>query len=61
MVALNIASMFYLSFFLCLVLGLLEDTSGSAFRRALLRRWGKLLGGLVAIGLLVQILTWIGG
>jgi len=60
MVTLTVASLFYLSFFLCLVLGLIEDTSGAKFWKTLVRRWGKLLGGLVAIGLVVQILTWIG-
>jgi putative Mn2+ efflux pump MntP len=57
--ALNLASMFYLSFLVCLVLSLLEGLTGKALWKVIFRRWGKLLGGLVAIGIIVQILTWI--
>ncbi len=61
MVSLTVASLVYLSFFLCLVLGILEGTSGPKLWGAVFRRWGKLLGGLLVIGIVVQILTWIGG
>lgn len=55
----NLASMFYLSFLVCLVLTLLEGATGKTLWKVIFRRWGKLLGGLVAIGIVVQILTWI--
>ncbi len=61
MVKLTVFSLLYLSFYLCLVLGILEGTSGPKFWQAVFRRWAKLLGGLLAIGLVVQILTWVGG
>ena len=61
MVALEIASLFYLSLYLCLVLGIIEGAEGRKFWISVARRWGKLLGGLLAIGIIVQILTWIGG
>ena len=61
MVTLTVVSLVYLSFFLCLVLGILEGAPGPKMWRAVFRRWGKLLGGLVVIGIVVQICTWIGG
>ena len=61
MTRLEIASLLYLSLFLCITLGIIEGATGRKYWTAVLRRWGKLLGGLVAIGIIVQILTWIGG
>jgi hypothetical protein len=58
---LQILSLFYLSFLVSLVLGLIEGSSGKALAGAVWRRFWKLLAGLFVIGLCVQVLTWIGG
>jgi hypothetical protein len=61
MMALEIGSLLYLSLYLCVVLGMIEGSTGRKFWHSVVRRWGKLLGGLLAIGFVVQLFTWIGG
>jgi len=49
----------YLTFFVSLVVSLLDPLLGKRLVSGVFRRWCKFLLGLVALGIVVQILTWI--
>jgi len=55
----NLASLFFLSFVVAFVFGLNEHDRVRPILRATVRRWVKLLVGLVVIGIVVQILSHI--
>ncbi len=57
---LNIASLFYLSLIVSFVISYVDWKSGVELWKATFIRWGKLLGGLAGVILVVQTLTWIG-
>ncbi len=50
----------YLTFIVSLVISLLEWSTEKGLARNTLRRWCKFLLGLVILGILVQIFTWLG-
>lgn len=54
---LHLFSMLFLAFVVAAVLSLNEGETFRPIARATLRRWGKLVGALVLIGVIVQILT----
>jgi len=54
---LHIGSCFYLALVVTLVLGILEFDEWQPIWRSTLRRWLKLIGALVLIGVVVQLLS----
>ncbi len=54
---LHLFSMLFLAFVVSAVLSLNEGEIFRTIARATLRRWAKLVGALVLIGVIVQILT----
>jgi hypothetical protein len=57
---LNLVSLIYLTAVTALVIGLQEEDDGKRAARHVLGCWGKLLGCLVGIGLIVQIIAFFG-
>ena len=55
---LYVGSCFYLAVVVTLILGILEFDEWRAIWRSTVRRWLKLIGALVAIGVVVQLLSW---
>ena len=54
---LHLFSMLFLSFVVAAVLSINEGEQFAGIARATLRRWGKLVGALVLIGVIVQIMS----
>ncbi len=54
---LHIGSCFYLGLVVTLILGILEFDSWTPIWKSTLRRWLKLIGALVLIGIVVQLLS----
>ncbi len=52
-----ICSALYLTLVVSFVFALLQEGYGGKLMRSTVRKWGKFLLGLVALGLVVQILT----
>lgn len=52
-------SMIYLSFVVAFVFGLNDHDRAVPVLKTTVRRWGKLLGALIVIGLVVRILSHI--
>jgi hypothetical protein len=56
---LHIASCLFLALIVTLVLGIIEHDNWSPLWRSAVRRWLKLIGALIAIGLVVQVCTMV--
>jgi len=56
---LNIISLLYLSFVVAFIFGLNDHESAKKVIQATFRRWIKILGALIVIGIIVQILSHI--
>lgn len=56
----HIASLLFLSFDVAAVLSINDRDGFPAIARATLRRWAKLLGALLLVGLIVHVMTLIG-
>jgi len=54
---LHIGSCLYLGLVVTVILGVLEFDEWRPIWRSALRRWFKLIGGLILIGVLVQLLS----
>jgi hypothetical protein len=54
---LHIGSCLYLGLVVTVILGVLEFDEWRPIWRSALRRWLKLIGGLILIGVLVQLLS----
>lgn len=54
-----VGSALYLTLVVALVITLLDPRSTGGFIPVCLTRWGKMLGGLAALGVVVQVLTWL--
>ena len=54
-----LGSALYLTLVVALVITLLDTRSAGRFIHITVTRWVKMLGGLVVLGLVVQILTWM--
>lgn len=58
---LNIISLIYLTALVALIMGMGESDNPGEATRHVFGCWGKLLGGLVAIGLIVYIFSLFAG
>ncbi|MCX7012985.1 MAG: hypothetical protein NTW86_10585 [Candidatus Sumerlaeota bacterium] len=56
----HVASAVYLAFVVSLVISVNDGETPKRIGRETLRRWAKLLGGLILIGLIVEGLTLLG-
>ncbi|OPZ01248.1 MAG: hypothetical protein BWZ10_03486 [candidate division BRC1 bacterium ADurb.BinA364] len=56
---LHVGSAIYLSAIVAFVISVNDNEAPRRIARETARRTGKLLGGLLAIGLVVQLLTWL--
>lgn len=50
----------YLTFLVSLVVSLLDTECNKRLFKETLRRWCKFLLGLIVLGFVVQIITWLG-
>lgn len=55
-----LGTMLYLSLAVALAISLIEQETVPEILRHTVRRWAKFLAGLLVVGLLTQVLTWVG-
>ena len=56
---LNLVSLLYLSFVVALIFGINDHDEAKMVVKTTLRRWLKMIGALVVLGVIVQIVSYI--